>query len=124
MANPNIVGVTSIYGNTSAVPVTSTTSGSPNIVVSNPASSGAIYKINSLMVTSACSAPILVYVTLTTPLYGTTNLAYGISIPASSMLAIMGKDTQIYLQENSTLNVYAGTGSYLTATCSWEQITA
>jgi hypothetical protein len=46
MANPNIVNVTTIYGNTSSVSLTTTSATS---LVSNAASSGKVFKINSIV---------------------------------------------------------------------------
>ena len=48
MANPNIVAVTSIYGNTSTLLISSTADPFATALVSNAASSGKVYKINSI----------------------------------------------------------------------------
>mgnify|MGYP003351529338 CR=1 FL=1 len=117
MANPNIVNVTTIYGNTGVLAVGTTYSN----VVQNPASSSTIYKVNSLNVTNACTAALTVTVQLNQA--GTnTNLVANVSIPAGSAVSLLGKDTQIYLLENNSLQINAAANGYITAICSWEQI--
>jgi hypothetical protein len=117
MANPNIVNVTTIYGNTGVLAVGTSYSN----VVSNPTSSGAIYKVNSLNITNACTATLTVTVQLNQA--GTnTNLIANVAIPTGSAVSILGKDTQIYLLENNSIQANASSASYISAICSWEQI--
>ena len=49
MANPNIVNVAAIYGNTSTTALSSTSATS---IVSNASGSGKVYRINSLIVSN------------------------------------------------------------------------
>lgn len=117
MANPNIVNVTTIYGNTGVL-VANTPMAN---VVQNPASSGAIYKINNLIVTNACTAAIAVNLQLNQA--GTNNyVAANVSIPAASVIVLLAKDSGLYLLENSSLQVNASVNSFITAVSSWEQI--
>ena len=48
MANPNIVGVATILGNTSTNLISSTADPFATALVNNAASSGKVYKINSI----------------------------------------------------------------------------
>ena len=117
MANPNIVNVTTIYGNTGIL-VANTVMAN---VVQNPASSGAIYKINNLIVTNACTAAIAVNLQINQA--GTNNyVAAGVSIPAASVIVLLAKDSGLYLLENCSLQVNAAVNSFITAVSSWEQI--
>lgn len=117
MANPNIVNVTTIYGNTGVLSVNTAYAN----VVQNPSSSASLYKINSLVVTNACTAALAM--TLQLNQAGTnTTLASNISIPTSASVVILGKDTQLYLLENNSLQINAAANGYITAVCSWEQI--
>jgi dTDP-4-amino-4,6-dideoxygalactose transaminase len=117
MANPNIVNVTTIYGNTAVTSIGTTYSNA----VANPTSSGSLYKVNTLIVTNSCTAALSVTLQLNNA--GTnTTIASSISIPSTSAVALLGKDTQIYLLENNSLQINASSASYLTAICSWEQI--
>lgn len=117
MANPNIVNVSTIYGNTGILAVGTAYAN----VVQNPASSSNIYKINSLNLTNACTAT--VFVTVQMNQAGTnTNLIANVAVPSSAAVSILGKDTQIYLLENNSLQINASSASYISAICSWEQI--
>lgn len=123
MANPNIVNVTAIYGNNSSTSLTTTSATS---IVSNAASSGKVYKINSLVVanvdgTSAADITINKY--SAAALGGTAYaIASTISVPADASLIVIDKTTSIYLKEDESIGAIAGTASDLVVTASWEEI--
>jgi len=123
MANPNIAAVAAIYGNTSTTSLSSTNATS---IVSNAASSGKIYKINSLVVANidgTNAADITINVYSAASLGGTaTAIASTISVPADATLIIIDKTTQIYLLEDKSIGAIAGTASDLVVTCSWDEI--
>jgi hypothetical protein len=123
MASPNIAAVAAIYGNTS---ITSLTTTSATSIVSNAASSGKVYKINSLVVanidgTNAANITINLYSAAS---IGGTGLAIvsTISVPADATLIVIDKTTQIYLLEDRSIGAIAGTAGDLVVTCSWEEI--
>lgn len=123
MANPNIVNVTTIYGNSSQVSLTTTSATS---LVSNAASSGKVFKINSIVVanvdgTSACDVTINIY--SQAGLGGTAYaIASTISVPADASLIVTDKTTSFYLLENQSVGAVAGTANDLVVTTSWEEI--
>ncbi len=123
MANPNIVNVTTIYGNSSSTSLTTTSATS---LVSNAASSGKVFKINSIVVanvdgTSAADITINVY--SQAALGGTAfPIASTISVPADATLIITDKTTSFYLLENQSIGATAGSASDLVVTASWEEI--
>jgi len=122
MANPNIVSVASIYGKT--VYDTDIAATAASLVV-NAASSGKIYKINSLIIGNidgTNSADITV--TLRNAAGGTTysTIANTVAVPADATLIIVSKDTSIYLEEDMSLYVLASAAGDLSATCSYEEI--
>jgi hypothetical protein len=123
VANPNIVNVAAIYGNTSTTSLTTTSATS---IVSNAASSGKVYKINSLVVANidgTNAADITINVYSAAALGGTgTAIASTISVPADATLIIIDKTTQIYLLEDKSIGAIAGTASDLVVTCSWDEI--
>jgi hypothetical protein len=123
MANPNIAAVAAIYGNTSTTSLSSTNATS---IASNAASSGKIYKINSLVVANidgTNAADITINVYSAAALGGTgTAIASTISVPADATLIIIDKTTQIYLLEDKSIGAIAGTASDLVVTCSWDEI--
>ena len=122
MSNPNIVNVTAIYGNTSSVSLTTTSATS---LASNAASSGLVYKIDSIVVanTSASAANITINVYSAAALGGTAfPIASTISVPANASLIITDKTTTFYLLENQSIGATAGTATALVVTSSWEQL--
>lgn len=118
MANPNIVGVTTIYGKTAGLAVTTTATA----IVSNAASSGKIFKVNSLTVaninTAAATVTVDVYKNQTTAF----KIAYTIAVPANATLVIISRETPVYLEENDSIRVTASVNSYLEAVVSYEEI--
>ena len=119
MANPNIVNVTTIYGNTATLAVSTTTTN----VVSNPTSSGQIYKINALTVANINTLSSSVNINVEYNNAGAnTYLTRNVVVPANSSLVILGKDTAMYLLENTSLQLTAGSNNSLYALVTYEQI--
>lgn len=125
MANPNIVNVAAIYGENSSVSLTTTSATS---IVSNAASSGKVYKINTLMVANVDgtnAADITINKYSAAALGGSAfPIASTVSVPADATLIVIDKTTAIYLKENESIGATAGTASDLVVTCSWEEINA
>lgn len=117
MANPNIVNVTTIVANTLTQNVTTSSAN----IVSNPSSSGAVYKINSLSAANINASAGSIDVQINNN--GTvTNIAKGIVVPATSIITIIGKDNGFYLLENSSIQLTASANNTIHAICSLEQI--
>jgi hypothetical protein len=125
MANPNIVNVAAIYGNTSSTSLSTTSATS---LVSNAASSGKVFKINSIVVANVdgtAAADITINVYSAAALGGTAfPLASTISVPADATLIVTDKTTAFYLLENQSIGATAGTASDLVVTASWEELNA
>jgi hypothetical protein len=94
--------------------------------VSNAASSGKVYKINSLIVANvdgASAADITINVYSQAALGGTAYaLASTVSVPADATLVVIDKNTSIYLKENQSIGATAGTANDLVVVASWEEI--
>ena len=123
MAAPNIVNVSAIYGKVVTADLTSTSATS---VLSNAASSGKVFKVDSLVVANIDTVN-AVNVTVNhysaAAIGGTaTPIASTISIPANSSLIVIDKTTMIYLEENMSIGATAGTSSKLKVVCSYEDI--
>ena len=123
MANPNIVGVTAIVGNSLSVAVgTSATQ-----LASNAASSGKVFKINSIVIANidgTSPADITVNIYSAAALGGTgLAIASTISVPADASLIITDKTTSFYLLENQSIGALASASGDLVATISFEEIT-
>ena len=122
MANPNIVSVASIYGKTVYDTDIATSASS---LVNNAASSGKIFKINSLIIANIDGTNDAdITVTLRNAAGGTTysTLANTISVPADATLVVISKDTSVYLMEDMSLYIAASVAGDLSATCSYEEI--
>ena len=119
MANPNIVNVSSIFGKIVGQAVTTSTSA----VVTNPASSNKIFKINSLIVTNVdgstnCDVTIDVFKNQTTSL----KIASTVVVPADASLVVISKETALYLEENDSIRCLASANGDLEVLCSYEEI--
>lgn len=125
MANPNIAAVSAIYGNTSTQ-LLSTTNATE--IVSNAASSGKVYKINSIVIANVdgtSAADITVSIYSAASIGGTaTAIASTISVPADSTLIVTDKTTSFYLLENKSIGATASAANDLVVTASWEEINA
>ena len=108
MAAPNIVNVSTITGVTTWKAGISTLPGTPSVVVSNAASSGKVIKINSIVAVSVGSTT-GVTVKLYTEAAGagaSVAIADTISVPENSSLAVISKETSLYLEEDKSIAVY------------------
>ena len=124
MAAPNIVSVALINANANTQLLSTTAEIG---LLSNPASSGKVYKVNTIMVANREANANAVNVTVNlysaAALTGTglylTNL---ISVPGFSTLVITDKSTSFYLEENKSIGIKSGTSNGLTVMTSWEEI--
>jgi hypothetical protein len=123
MAAPNIVNVATITGKTNVVDLTSTSATS---VVSNAASSGKVFKINSLIVANVdgtANADITINLYSAAALGGTaTQICSTIAVPADSSLVVIDKTSGIYLEEDKSIGATAGSANDLKVICSYEEI--
>lgn len=126
MANPNIVEVSVIRGNTSSLLISSTADPFATALVNNAVSSGKVYKINSIVVANvdgSAAASITIKIFSQDDLGGTgTAIASTISIPPSASLIVTDKTTSFYLLEDKSLGATASAANDLVVTCSWEEI--
>lgn len=116
MANPNIVNVATINGNTEVQAVTT----SATAIVTNSAASGKIYKVNLLIVSNIDGAN---NADLTVDLYRSStayHIAKTIVVPADASLDVLSKP--LYLLEGDALRLTANVNSDLEAVCSFEEI--
>lgn len=128
MANPNIVNATTIVGNTSSFLISSTANPFATALVNNPASSGKVYKINSIVVANVdgtSPADISIAIFSQDDLGGTgTQIVSTISVPADATLIVTDKTTTFYLLEDKSIGATASAANDLVVTCSWEEISA
>ena len=104
MANPNIVNVTSILGETTYAALTTTLT---TVLLANSAASGKVYKINSIMVANVDgtnAADVTVDINTAAAGGGTSYaLASTISVPADATLTLVDKNSSFYLMEDKSI---------------------
>ena len=132
MAAPNIVNVTTITGVTTfhaGIAVTTGGRGALGIttVVSNAASSGKVLKINSLVAAgiAATTGVTLQYFNHVNHAAAGSTVSIGMtmSVPTFSTLAVITKDNSVYLEENTSLGIFAQpTTGTIDVVCSYEEI--
>ena len=133
MANPNIVNVTSIYGNTAYVTPSTTSAttswtynGSTSLTGLTPAA-GTVNRVTQIVVSnttaSAANATVAVANNATFGSGTAYNIAYQISVPANASLIVTDKTTSFYVTENQSVGVTSGTASALTFVATFEAIT-
>lgn len=123
MAAPNIVGVTTIVGITTFLNLSTS---SATVLLSNAASSGKVFKVNSIIVANddgTNTANITVSINSAAAGGGTAfKLAHTIDVAADSTLVVIDKASSIYLEENKSLVVTASAADDLDVICSYEEI--
>lgn len=122
MANPNILESLTVQGNNSLVSGTTTA----QTLINNPASSGKIYKINSIVAANVAGN---VDVDATVNVYSQDDLggtaytiAPAIPIPFDASLIIFDKTTAIYLKEDQSIGVVSSANNDIIFSASWDEI--
>ena len=122
MAAPNVVNVTTITGKT----VTKVLTTNAQSIVSNAASSGKVFKVNSLYVSNidgSSAQEVTINYYPEDDAGGTeVALAKTISVPADATVIIIDKNSSIYLEEDRSIGGLAGGNSDLEVVCSYEEI--
>ena len=115
MTTLNLFNSTTLNGRTAYSNLTTTMA---NVIV-NAVNSNTAYRVNDILLSNSTTGPITANVNI---FRGTStyNIIGNITIPANSMMAILGKDTPFYLEENDALQASANTAASVTLICSYE----
>jgi len=123
MAAPNIVNVATITGKSAVVNLTDTNA---TAVVSNAASSGKVFKVNSILVANvdgSVAADITLSYYSQDDIGGTaTELLKTVSVPQDSTLVAFDKNTAFYLEEDKSIGATASAANDLKVFVSYEEI--
>lgn len=129
MANPNIVNVTSIYGNTTYYTPSVTTA---VVLLPNAAASGVVNKIDNVVAANVTAATATATVSIYTngavaqgsaPSGGTAYpIIFQVPVPGNSAVVVVDKSTSFYLQEGTSISITSGTANSITFTTSYEAI--
>jgi hypothetical protein len=119
MANPNIVSVTTINGKTDATQLTTSLTN----ILDNSAGSSEVYKVNSIIAANTSSS---ITVGVDVAFLDSDNTAYyvikNLDIPPDASLIALDKNTQLYIEENRTLQAKASSGALIDLVISYEVI--
>lgn len=133
MANPNIVNVTQIYGQTTYLTPANTAN---FVLVTNTVNSGNVFKLDQIVAANQTNTAANVTVSIFTSgnvvagnavVVGTSNtfpIASNISVPAYASLIVMDKTTATYLTEDRAIIVASGTNNAISFSVSYEQISS
>jgi hypothetical protein len=124
MANPNIVNVTSIYGNTTYI-IPSTTAAT--VWTALTPAVGTVNKVGNIVASNVTGSAANVTVSINSAISGggtAYDIVYQVSVPANASLIVMDKTTSIYVGETQSIVVTVGTGSAIEFTSSYEAITS
>ena len=133
MANPNIVNVTQIFGQTNFLTPANTAS---LVLIANTSGSGNVFKVDQVVAANQTNTAANVTVSIFTS--GATSsgnavtvgagntfpIASNISVPAYASLIVMDKTTATYLTEDRAIIVASGTNNAITFSVSYEQISS
>jgi type IV pilus biogenesis protein CpaD/CtpE len=121
MANPNLLSITSIYGNTTyLIPGVSQTLWSALTPSANQ-----IFRLNTLLATNVTATAANITVTFWTGVAatGTANrMAYNLAVPANATLVIVDKSNMVYIGETNSITAISGTASAIELVASYEAI--
>ena len=127
MTAPNVVAVATITAKTSFISLANT---SANAVISNPASSNKVMKINTIFVANddgANSATIDLIMHDKDGGAGDSptksiEIAKTVSIPPGATAVILDKNSALYLEEDHSIYATASAANDLNVFCSYEEI--
>lgn len=133
MANPNIVNVTQIYGQTTYLTPANTAN---FVLVTNAVNSGNVFKLDQIVAANstntAANATVMIFtsgnvVAGNAVVVSSGNafpIASNISVPAYASLIVMDKTTATYLLEDKAVIVASGTNNAISFSVSYEQISS
>ena len=133
MANPNIVNVTQIYGQTTYLTPANTAN---FVLVTNTSGSGNVFKLDQIVAANqtntAANATVMLFTSgnvvagnaVVTAAGNAFPIASNISVPAYASLIVMDKTTATYLTEDRAIIVASGTNNAISFSVSYEQISS
>ena len=123
MAAPNIVNVATITAKTDTALLTGTSAVN---ALNNPASSGKVMKVNSLVISNvdaSAAATITIGIYPQDDIAGTAVVyANAVSVAPNSFLVAIDKAVGMYLEEDTSLGVTASAANDLTYTITYEEL--
>ena len=123
MANPNLLAATTATGRMALANPGDTVA---NVILTNPASSGEVFKINNIVAANVDGTNAVDVTVAIHDVAAGGGTAYPIvstvSVPADASLIVADKTTGIYILENASLTVTSGTANGIAYSISYEVI--
>ena len=122
MANPNIVNVTKIYGNTTYIVATTSAVAWTALT---PATNY-VNKVDNIVAANVTTSAVTVTVSVNSAVSGggtAYRIAYQISVPPNASLIVVDKTTAFYVGEAQSVVVTASANSSIELTASYENMT-
>ena len=123
MAAPNLVNVSTITAKTAYLSLNST---SATTLLSNAASSGKVFKLNSIIVANddgSSAADVTISINSAASGGGTAyKIIHTASVIADASLVVIDKNSAIYLEEDRSIVVTASAADDLDVICSYEEL--
>jgi hypothetical protein len=123
MSAPNILNVTSITGKSFYLALSDTNA---TELISNPASSDKVIKINMIQIANvdpALGCNVTVDYHDAASIGGTPySLVANLNVPAKASIVALDKNTSLYLEEDRSISVTAETSDHLEVIISYEEI--
>ena len=124
MANPNISNVSTVVDVTTAIKIANANNFGGNVLLSNAAASGAVYKVNSIIasnVDGSTNADVSInYMASAAGVGHSYGLCKSMVVTVGSNLVVIGKDSPIYLTENTSLCCAASAADDIDVMISYE----
>lgn len=117
MSAPNIANVVSLIARTATTNVITNTTN----VIANQSGSNSVVKVDNIILTNYSSSGKTANVILSRA-SGDFYIGGSISIPATSVLVLLGKDISVFLEEGDTLKTNASANSSVHLTCAYETL--
>jgi hypothetical protein len=123
MANPNIVNVTQIFGNTDYL-IPGTTAATTWTALT-PAT-GTVNKLGSVTVSNVGVTPLAVTLSVNSAVAGggtAYRIAFGVTVPVAATLILVDKSASLYIGEGQSVVVQTSVASSAEFVASYEAIT-
>lgn len=118
MANPNIINVTTINGKTTG----STTSTTLSAVLSNSAASGQVYKVNTIVASNTSPSLTVGIDVAWSDSSDDYYIVKNIDLPPDTTLLVLDKNSQIYVEESTSIKAKSTAAGVLDLLISYEVV--
>lgn len=118
MAAPNIVSVTTITAKTQGA----TLGTSSADIVANSASSGKVYKVNTILLANKTGTTAEASITFEDSGGSGYYIVYNLDVPAEGTVIALDKNSILYLEEGDSVAGLSGSSSAIDVVISYEEI--